>query len=232
VKKLCNGRNCGRNIEIAKESLDAKRAEGYNVHGNPNVCRRSRYLLTNEESIEVQGPHTSGEVEIVAVMDRGEVLISVGSDHNDRSLESTWTQALGKVFDSAKLKQMAPAVIARNAWKYEDVKGHWDKLNLRSYVTVDDKKIPYQNFDLSSLVDLEYHFRTSPWLRENGVVLFGGSAGILESVPSNVYQYQPSIENVFFPTDFNFEVHDPILNRNISHSYNIITIEGPRSLSL
>ena len=214
VKQLCFGRNCGRDIEATRKRLDEKRAEGYAVYDNPNICRTSRYLLTNEDVIEVQGSQTSGEVEIVAIVDKSEVLISVGSDHNDRSLGTMWTKALGKVYDTAKSKQMVPAVVAKDAWRYEDVKDHWDKLNLRSYVTVSGRRTPYQNFTLSALVDLEYHFKTNPWLKEDGVVLFGGSGGGLSTVPRNV-----------FPPDFHFEVYDPVLNRTISHSYTIRWLE-------
>jgi len=214
VKKLCFGRNCGRDIPATRKRLDEKRAEGYAVYDNPNICKKSRYLLTNNDIIEVQGPQTSGEVEIVAIVDEDEVLISVGSDHNDRSLGIMWTEALGKVYDTAKSKQMVPAVVAGDAWEYEDVKGHWDRLNLRSYVTVSGKRLPYQDFTLAVLVDLEYHFRTNPWLKEDGVILFGGSSSALSTVPRNL-----------FPPDFHFEVYDPVLNRAISHSYTIQWLE-------
>jgi hypothetical protein len=233
VSKLCLGRHCGRDIETTRKALDAKRAEGYRVHGNPNVCKKGRYLLTNENAIEVQGPQTSGEVEIVAIMDRGEVLISVGSDHVDRTIEIMWTDALGKVYDSAKSKQMAPAVVARDAWRYEDVKDHWDQLNPKSHVIVDGRKIAYQDFTVAKLMDLEYHFKALPWLREDGVVLFCGSSTTLASVPPDVYRvYQRPSPNLKFPSGFEFELHDPILQRVISHSYEILSVEEPGSISL
>lgn len=232
VKKLCFARNCSRDIEAQRQMLDKKRAQGYNVHGNPNICVKSRYLLTNEDVIEVQGPQTSGEVEIVAIASEGEVLISVGSDHNDRSLETMWTEALDKIYDTAKSKQMAPAVMAKDAWKYEDILDHWDRLSMRSYVTVSGKKIPYQNFTLSVLVDLEYHFKVNSWLKENGVILFGGSWGALSTVPDDVYKFQSSIKGLIFPQDFHFEVFDPVLKRSISHSYTVRSLEGPSSISL
>lgn len=225
VKKLCFGRFCSRDIDGTRMRMDEKRAEGYTVHGNPNICRASRYLLTNEDVIEVQGSHTSGEVEIVAIVDKGEVLISVGSNHNDRSVETLWSETLGKIFDSAKAKQMVPSVVAKDAWMYEDVKDHWDRLNPRSYVTLSDERIPYQNFTLSNLVDLEYHFSTKPWLKEDGVVLFGGSSDALPTVPQNVYQFKSWNRDLTFPQDFHFELHDPVLNRTISHSYKVQCIE-------
>ena len=143
IKKLYFGRYCGRNIDATRAFLDSYRTQGYSVHGNPDLCRKSRYLLTNEDAVEVQGPQTSGEVEIVAIVDSDEVLVSVGSDHNDRTIETMWADALGKVYDTAKQKQMVPTVVARDASKYEEIRDHWDRLNLRSYVTVSGKKIPY-----------------------------------------------------------------------------------------
>jgi hypothetical protein len=221
VRRLCLGRNCGRDVKAVRESLDKKRALGYSVHGNPNVCRKSRYLLTNEDVIEVQGPQTSGEVELVAVVDTGEVLITVGSDHNDRSVETMWTEALGKVFDTAKSKQMVPAVVAKDAWRYLDVRDNWDRLNLRSSVTVSDDRVPLQDFSLSDLVDLEHHFAANPWLREDGTVLFMGSSSML-----------PTVHLESYPQDFYFEVVDPVLHRTISHYYRVQSLEESGSRSL
>jgi hypothetical protein len=227
VKKLCHSRHSGRDVDAIRKILDKKRAEGYSVHGNPSICRTSRYLLTNEDVIEVQGSQTSGEVEIVVIVDKDDVLISVGSDHNDRSLETLWTETHGKIFDTSKSKQMVPAVLAKDAWRYDDVKDHWDRLNLRSSVTVFKEEIPYQNFTLSNLIDLEYHFTANPWLKEEGVVLFGGSSSILPTVPPYIYQGQSTLTGIVFPSSFNFQVHDPVLNRTISHSYKIISLNEP-----
>jgi hypothetical protein len=230
IKRLWFGRYCHRNIDATQEKLDNKRTEGYFVHPNPNICSRSRYLLTNENIIEVQGPQTSGEVEVVAIVDKGEVMISVGSDHNDRSLEDICSSTIGKIYDSAKTKQMAPAVLAKDAWRYEDVKDHWDSLNLRSSVTVSNERIDYQNFTLSDLVDLEYHFKSNPGLKEDGVVIFGGTSDMLPTVPSHVYQFRPQNKPfLVYPQDFHFEVRDPILHRTISHFYTVQTLEDRES---
>ncbi|MHA2394283.1 MAG: DUF2848 family protein [Promethearchaeota archaeon] len=223
VKRLCFGRHCSRDTDSTRISLDLKRAEGYTVHGNPNICMTSRYLLTNDDVIEVQGPQTSGEVEIVAIVDKDDILISVGSDNNDHSIKTMWTETLGKVYDTAKSKQMVPAVLAKHAWRYEEVKAHWDRLILKSFITLSGEKIPYQNFTLSDLVDLEYHYRTNPWLKEDGVFFFGGTSNTLSSVPSKIYK--PAIGGEIFPSDFHFEMFDPVLNRKISHSYNFRFLE-------
>jgi hypothetical protein len=144
VRRVGCSRNASRNVETTERFLEETRSKGYQVHGAAAVCFRSRYLLTNEDVIEVQGPHTSGEVEFVALRHGGNFYISVGSDHNDRSLEALWTAMLGKVYDTAKTKQMVPAAVAKDAWLYDDVRDHWDEIVLKSFVTVSDRRVLYQ----------------------------------------------------------------------------------------
>jgi hypothetical protein len=232
VETLCLARNCGRDVAAAKRALDSFRAQGYAVHENANICKKSRYLLTNEDAIEVQGPQTSGEVEVVAIFDGADILVSVGSDHGDRTIETMWTDALGKVYDTAKIKQMCPCVVANNAWLYEDVKDHWNRLRLKSYVTLSGRKTTYQDSDVSALLDLEFHLKNNPWLRKSGTVLFCGTVDTIKELPPEVYQFQQHCQGLVFPTDFYFELHDPVLNRSISHGYGVTSVEPPGSLSL
>jgi len=232
VKRVGCSRHAGRNVESTNEFLGEIRAKGYGIHQAAGICFRSRYLITNEETIEVQGPHTSGEVEFVAAVHKGDVFISVGSDHNDRSLGQLWTAMLGKVYDTAKSKQMVPAVVAGEAWPYDDVKGHWDDIVLRSYVTASGQRVPYQEYRLADLLDLEYYLCRCSWLREDGSVLLGGSSSLLPSVPQDIYQGQTSLKGVIFPCDFHFEMFDPLLKRAIAHSYTVLSLEDPGSLSL
>jgi hypothetical protein len=225
VEKLCFSRHASRDIVAVRDVLDKKRAEGYSVHGNPSICRISRYLLTQEEEIEVQGPNTSGEVEFVLIIDKDEILVSVGSDHNDRSLESLCGKDLGKVYDSVKSKQMAPAIVAKEAWRYDDLKEHWDELKLKSFITILGKRITYQDFTLDKLLNPTYYFSRVGIEKEDGLFLFGGTHPALQSVPSNVYRFQPSINGLIFPQDFNFEIQDQKNKRKISHSYTVKHIE-------
>ena len=232
VEKIGCSRNASRDIEATNSGLDEIRAKGYLVHPAAGICFRSRYLVTNEDTIEVQGPQTSGEVEFAAVVHQGKIYITAGSDHNDRSLGELWTSMLGKVFDTAKSKQLVPGVIARDAWLYEDVKDHWDEIVLKSYVTVDGQKIPYQEFCLADLLNLEHYLGSCPWLGEDGSILLGGSSSLVPDLPENVFQGQTSLEGAIFPPDFHFEMVDPILDRSIAHSYSILSLEEPGSLSL
>ena len=232
VKRVGCSRNASRDVEATRTSVEETRARGFQMHPPAGVCFRSRYLLTNEDAIEVQGPQTSGEAEFVALRHGGEIYVSVGSDHNDRSLEELWTEMLGKVFDTAKSKQMVPAVVAREAWPYVEVRDHWDQLIVRSYVTVAGERIPYQDYTLSELLDLEYYLDRCEWMREDGSVLLGGSGSQVPTVPESVFQGQTSMEGVTFPPDFQFEMVDPVLDRTIAHAYDILPLEEPGSLSL
>src|SRR5215471_8650385 len=151
VRTVCLGRAASRNIDAMKELMREKREEGFAVYDPPNVCKKSRYLLTNEEAIEVQEPRTTAEVEYVMILDKGETFVTVGSDHNDTTLIGLSTPVLGKVYDTAKTKQACPAVVATKMWRYEDVKDHWDDLRLGSHFVVSGEKIAYQDFPLSNL---------------------------------------------------------------------------------
>jgi hypothetical protein len=51
-------------------------------------------------------------------------------------------------------------------------------------------------------------------------------------VPDEVYTGQDYLDGVVFPTDFHFEMIDPVLGRNISHGYEVISLEPTDSLSL
>ena len=232
IKKIGCSRNAGRDTNATEEQLDDVRKTGYQVHGAGGVCFRSRYLITNENEIEVQGPQTSGEVEFAALRIKDRLLISVGSDHNDRTIGKLWSPVLGKVFDTAKAKQLAPAVVAPVAWDYEDIKDHWDELILSSSLMVSGDKMPYQEYRLSTLLDLEHYMEHHPWFAVEGSVLFGGSSGLLSSIPDHIYKGQEHLDGIEIPQNFHIAMRDPILGRTISHSYEVIALEEQGSLSL
>lgn len=227
VKAVCLGRAASRDIDAMEKMVEEKRSAGFAVYRPPNVCRKSRYLLTNEGEIEVQERRTSSEGEYVAIMDRGDVLVSVGSDVNDSTLLELESSALGKVFDTAKSKQACPAVVARDAWLYSEVKDHWDELRLRTSVVISRKKVTYQDFPLSNLVDLGFYLKRFPWLKKNGTVLLSGSSAAVPDVPKKLFD--PAAKDGIFPDNFHLELHDPLLDRTITHTYAVRHLEWPDS---
>lgn len=230
VRTICLGRAAGRDLSAMKSVVEKARAKGFAMYDVPNVCKKSRYLLTNEDTIEVQDRRTGGEVEYALISDRGRVLVTVGTDENDSTLIGLSSEALGKVYDPAKSKQMCPAVVARDVWSYDDVKDHWDQLRLRSRVMLDgdeNSKRLYQDFPLASLRDPETNFKDFPWLRDDGTVLLSGSFDAVPDIPAKLFA--ATDKDGTFPDNFEIEIHDPVLNRTISHSFRIQHLVWPDS---
>ncbi|MXW96510.1 MAG: DUF2848 domain-containing protein [Acidimicrobiaceae bacterium] len=90
-------------------------------------------LITQEPSIAVAGPNTSGEAEIVVVVDGDETFATLGSDHTDRTMEAV---------DIVASKGVCPKPLARSGWPAAGVGDRWDDLVLRSRI---DGDVVYQD---------------------------------------------------------------------------------------
>ena len=90
----------------------------------PIFYRVAGILFTHATSIQVSGPDTSGEVEFVLLHKPDGLWVTVGSDHTDRKAETIGVSLS---------KQLCAKPIAKDAWRYDEVKPHWDKLVLRSW---------------------------------------------------------------------------------------------------
>ena len=149
--------------------------------------------VVSHDVIDVTGDETCGEVEFVLLVTDEGVHVTVGSDHTDRSLEQ----------DSIALsKQVVPKVVAKEAWRLEDVAGHWDQLKLTA--TVGEEARDYQ---------------------ETGVDFFLDPASILEIVgagPGTVVfcgTVSSSQGGFDFDPVFSGRLHDPVLDRSIEFTY-------------
>jgi hypothetical protein len=164
----------------------------------PVFYRNSLLNLTQAPVVEVLGPDTSGEVEpvIVALGDR--LCLAVGSDHTDRKAE---TQGI------ALSKQLCAKPIGRDLWALEDIAGHWDRLQLRSFATIDGKRVAYQDGPLSGMrppADLIARYGSS--LKADSVMYCGTLAAIGGIRPAS---------------RFELELEDPVLGRMLRHAYDI-----------
>src|SRR3954470_1311973 len=108
----------------------------------PIFYRVSASLMTFADEIEVLGPDTSGEVEFVLLSRPDGLFVTVGSDHTDRKAEAAGV---------ALSKQLCPKPIARDAWRYDEVKPHWERLMLRSWIVENNKKVLYQEGEVSAM---------------------------------------------------------------------------------
>jgi len=218
IGSVAGARYSSRDVAGMRKQLDAMLARGESgTKTNPSIFQIGRYLLTQEAEFEVQGPLTGGEAEIVVIRDKGEILITVGSDQCDRELDPLFQD---------KPKQMCPHPIGRCAWIYKEVRDHWDNLKISSHVTVGEHIVPLQDCAASELVDLEY-LLTMKSVQSLILpsILYCGAAPVLDSIVNAIEKYSLPEETSHGVCDsFLARLHDPVLNRTIEHRYRAIPL--------
>jgi len=170
----------------------------------PIFYRVAAQLLTTAGAIEVMGPDTSGEVEPVVVSLADGLWVGVGSDHTDRVQE-----AHGVTLS----KQLCAKPVAPTLWRHEEVEGHWDRLVVRSYATIDNRRRLYQEGSLAALrppLELMAKYLNNNDVLPPGSVMFGGTMAV-----------QGGIEPA---RRFEIELDDPVLGRKITHAYDILCL--------
>lgn len=167
----------------------------------PLFYRVAAALLTTGDSIEVVGTNSSGEVEAVVFNAAGDLWVGVGSDHTDRALE-----AVGVTL----AKQVCAKPIAPRAWRLAEVREHWDELVLRSYAIRGGHRALYQHGTLAGLIP--------PWQL---VELYGERGGRFDEGAVMFCGTLPVAEGIYYAEQLELELHDPILNRTIGHSYKV-----------
>jgi len=169
----------------------------------PIYYRCSARRLTMEDSIEVCGTDSSGEVEFFLIGWQGRVFVGLGSDHTDRKVES---------YSVTVSKQMCDKPIASELWELEDVIGHWDKLILRSWATIKGKRELYQEGTLDAILPVAELLRRGfeDGKLPDGCLMFGGTFAAKGGIR---------------PADrFECEFEDPVLKRAIRNAYDVIPL--------
>ncbi|KYK46131.1 DUF2848 domain-containing protein [Bradyrhizobium diversitatis] len=166
----------------------------------PLYYRVAAQTLTQDSRLTVLGPDSSGEVEPVVVAMADGLWVGIGSDHTDRKAEASGI---------ALSKQLCGKPVGAQFWSYADVEGHWDELVLRSWATIDGKRVLYQESPVSSLRtprDLIRRYTGTDMLPA-GTLMFCGT-------PAAIGGIRPG-------TRFEMELKDPVLNRSLTHSYDV-----------
>lgn len=169
----------------------------------PLYYRVASNQITQENAIEVVATNSSGEIEPFAFVYQGELYISVDSDHTDRTLE-THSVALSK--------QICAKPVGQTAWKYSEVKDHWDDIILRSWIETDDGDVLYQDGRAGSLrspEDLLNNYLNGQALPED----LGMSCGTVVVIGG----IRPGAK-------FRMELIDEKLGRKIVHRYETIIL--------
>lgn len=170
----------------------------------PIFYRVAASLLTFADEIQVSGPDTSGEVEFVLLQKGKELFVTVGSDHTDRKAE-TLSVSLSK--------QLCAKPIARDAWRYDEVKPHWERLVLRSWILENKTQTLYQEGEVSAMRSPEDLIQRYGGLK-TGYAMFGGTFAAKGGI-------RPAAR-------FIMELEDPVLKRSLRHAYEIrvLPVEG------
>ncbi len=167
----------------------------------PIFYRVAASLLTLEDEIQVSGTDTSGEVEFVLLSKSDGLWVTVGSDHTDRKAETIGVSLS---------KQLCAKPIAAQAWRYDEVKPHWDRLVLRSWIFEQRNRTLYQEGTVSAMrspEDLMARFGGLP----PGHAMFCGTFAAIGGIRGS--------------QKFEMELEDPVLRRQLRHVYSIRCLE-------
>jgi len=166
----------------------------------PVFYRISTVNLTQTARLEVLGPDTSGEAEPVVIAMQDGLWLGVGSDHTDRKAET---------MGIALSKQLCAKVIGKTLWRLDEVAHHWDQLILRAYVTIDGKRLKYQDGPLSAMRNpSDLMSRAGGEAKfAAGTIMFCGTLGAIGGI-------RPAAQ-------FAALLEDPILSRTMSCEYRI-----------
>jgi hypothetical protein len=167
----------------------------------PTVYMVAPYLvLTDEEpgAVDVKGFETSAEVEYVALFGE-ETYITVGSDHTDRWLEKVSVE---------RAKQACPKIMSSTMWLYSDLKDHWDRIVIRSFVVNGGKKL-YQEGNLGEILPVERLADILNLKKES--LLFSGTIPVKGG-------------KVICANEYEIDMEDPLLDRRISLEYRVTPI--------
>ncbi len=194
----------GRNLAALEahikelEALGVKRPKSV-----PIFYRNAASLLTTGAAIEAVGDMSSGEVEFVLfALDDG-MWVGVGSDHTDRKAET---------INVTLSKQMCAKPVGSQLWRYDEVKPHWEKLTLRSFVSDSGAPRLYQEGTVSNMRPPEELIKlyTGGDRLAPGTAMFCGTFAV-----QGGFSYGGT---------FDMELEDPVLGRKLTHGYKIVSL--------
>jgi hypothetical protein len=142
-------------------------------------------------------------VEFVLLKTKDALRIAVGSDHTDRKAETIGVSLS---------KQLCAKPVSVESWAYDEVKPHWNRLVLRSFIYENSKRVLYQEGTVDAMRSPEDLLGRHPLKSDEAMFCgtFAAKGGI-----------RPSAR-------FEMELEDPVLGRKLSHQYAIreLPVEG------
>ena len=194
----------GRNVAALEAHIKELEAIGVKRPKTvPIFYRVACSTLTTATFIEVMADKSSGEVEFVLfALDDG-LWLGVGSDHTDRKAET-----IGVTLS----KQLCAKPVGLTLWRYDEVKPHWDKLMLRSFVPDGGKRRLYQEGPVTNMRSPEELIK----LYTGGDKLTPGTAMFCGTFAVH--------GDISYSGTFDMELEDPVLGRKLTHGYKIVSL--------
>jgi len=194
----------GRNVAALEAHIKELEAIGVKRPKSVPIFYRVAYsLMTTGPAIEVMADKSSGEVEFVLYALNDGLWLGVGSDHTDRKAET-----VGVTLS----KQLCAKPVGATLWRYDEVKPHWDKLKLRSFVPDGGKRRLYQEGPVTNMRSPEELIRlyTGGDKLKAGTAMFCGTFAVHGEIS--------------YSGTFNMELEDPVLGRKLTHGYKIVSL--------
>jgi len=204
IKSLVIAGWTGRNVAALEAHIKELEAIGVKRPKTvPIFYRVACSTLTTATFIEVMADKSSGEVEFVLfALDDG-LWLGVGSDHTDRKAET-----IGVTLS----KQLCAKPVGLTLWRYDEVKPHWDKLVLRSFVPDGGKRRLYQEGPVTNMRSPEELIK----LYTGGDKLAPGTAMFCGTFAVH--------GDISYSGTFDMELEDPVLGRKLTHGYKIVSL--------
>ena len=204
IKRLVIAGWTGRNVAALEAHIKELEAIGVKRPKTvPIFYRVACSTLTTATFIEVMADKSSGEVEFVLFALEDGLWLGVGSDHTDRKAET-----IGVTLS----KQLCAKPVGLTLWRYDEVKPHWDKLMLRSFVPDGGKRRLYQEGPVTNMRSPEELIK----LYTGGDKLTPGTAMFCGTFAVH--------GDISYSGTFDMELEDPVLGRKLTHGYKIVSL--------
>jgi hypothetical protein len=205
VDRLVIGGWSGRDAAAVRHHIDELAEIGVPApSATPLFYRVACDLLTQADRIEALGEDSSGEAEAVLIGTEAGTLVAVGSDHTDRKVEA---------YSVPVAKQMCAKAVSREAWRIDDLLGHWDEIALECDIEESGVTRPYQRGTLAAV--------RRP---EDMVARATGGAGTLPTGTVLFLGTIPVIGGVRAGAAFTLRLSDPVLGRVLEHRYAVASL--------
>lgn len=161
------------------------------------------WLAMQADEMVVVGEQSSGEAELLLVVDGDDIYVALASDHTDRAAEA---------IDIALSKAICPKMVSREAWRASSIDERWGELELHSRIVDGGREVVYQAGPCSSLTPPLKLLAGLPFARPRRFAMLTGTVPVRGDIR---------------PSDhFIGELRDPKTGRSIVLDYRIRHLGG------